>query len=179
MPASSRQVSVLPTSLGNFEIVWSAKGLAGLSLPRPGSSKPKKIECRSLAQRDLVLLNNLERYFSGESVSWSISLDFGNATPFARSVWQAIATIPFGEVRSYAWLSEAADHVGSVRAVANACGANPFPIIIPCHRVISSDGSLGGFSAGLFWKKKLLAVERQSTQHRYEPLKLDPQESCV
>ena len=80
-------------------------------------------------------------------------------TPFQRRVWKAIASIPWGETRSYAWLARKAGSPRAYRAAAQACGANPLPRIIPCHRVIASDGTLGGFSGGLSLKRKLLMLE--------------------
>ncbi len=80
-------------------------------------------------------------------------------TPFQRKVWRAIATIPWGKTRSYAWLAKKAGSPKAYRAAAQACGANPLPRIIPCHRVIASDGTLGGFSGGLSLKRKLLLLE--------------------
>ncbi len=83
------------------------------------------------------------------------------ATQFQKSVWHAIATIPSGQTRSYRWLAEAIGRPRALRAVANACGQNPFPVLVPCHRVIASDGSLGGYSGagGIARKKQLLAME--------------------
>jgi AraC family transcriptional regulator of adaptative response/methylated-DNA-[protein]-cysteine methyltransferase len=80
-------------------------------------------------------------------------------TEFQRRVWQAIARIPAGKVISYAELARAAGRPRAIRAAAQACGANPVPLLVPCHRVIASDGSLGGFGGGLPLKRKLLACE--------------------
>ena len=80
-------------------------------------------------------------------------------TPFQQRVWKAIATIPRGEVRSYAWLARKIGNPKAVRAVANACGKNPIPYVVPCHRVIASDGSIGGFTGGIEKKRRLLARE--------------------
>ena len=80
-------------------------------------------------------------------------------TPFQRRVWKAIASIPWGEVRSYAWVARKAGKPKAVRAAAAACGANPVPVVVPCHRVVASDGSIGGFSPGIAIKKKLLKLE--------------------
>jgi len=84
---------------------------------------------------------------------------FKKGTPFQQKVWRAIQTIPKGQTRSYTWLARKVGRPKAVRAVANACGANPYPIVVPCHRVIRSDGTLGGFSGGLKLKRKLLAAE--------------------
>lgn len=85
----------------------------------------------------------------------------GIGTPFQRRVWKAIATIPAGEVRSYTWLAKKVGRPRAIRATANACGANPFPIIIPCHRVIRSNGTLGGFSGGLGRRTKKLLLKKE------------------
>ncbi len=82
-------------------------------------------------------------------------------TPFQKKVWNELKKIPFGATRSYTEIAIAIGHPNSARAVANACGKNPCPIKIPCHRVIRSDGSLGGYSAegGINAKQKLLQLE--------------------
>jgi len=80
-------------------------------------------------------------------------------TEFQRKVWKAIATIPRGQTRSYAWLAKKVGNPKAYRAVAQACGANPFPRIIPCHRVIAADGTIGGFSGGIARKRRLLKLE--------------------
>ena len=84
-------------------------------------------------------------------------------TDFQVSVWKEIAKIPYGEIRTYKDLAKAIGKPNSSRAVANACGKNPYPLIIPCHRVIRSDGKLGGYSGkgGIKTKKKLLKQEKE------------------
>lgn len=86
-------------------------------------------------------------------------LDLSTGTPFEQKVWRQIRKIPKGETRSYAWLAKTAGRPKAIRAAANACGTNPLPILIPCHRVIKSDGSIGGFSGPLKLKKLLLKKE--------------------
>jgi len=83
-------------------------------------------------------------------------------TPFQRAVWKACMSIPRGETRSYKWIAEQIGKPGAVRAVGSALGKNPFAPVVPCHRVIKSDGTLGGFSApgGLKAKFELLKKER-------------------
>jgi len=80
-------------------------------------------------------------------------------TPFQVSVWRQLQAIPYGEVRSYADIARAIDRPAAVRAVGAANGANPVPIVVPCHRVIGSTGALTGFGAGIEWKLRLLATE--------------------
>ncbi len=82
-----------------------------------------------------------------------------NGTAFQRQVWQAIAGIPFGQTKTYGELAKDIGRPKAVRAVGSACGKNPLPLFIPCHRVVGSKGGLGGFSAGLPWKIFLLEAE--------------------
>ena len=99
----------------------------------------------------------LDSYFSGEGRSFDVDLDLSLASPFAQRVLKALLRVPFGEVTTYGRLAGAAKT--SARAVGGAVGSNPIPIVVPCHRVIAADGSLGGFSAGLDRKRQLLALE--------------------
>jgi len=119
------------------------------------ASAPSPARCE-LERR---LAADLRRYFAGEAVEFDLPLAYGHATPFQRTAWRALRTIPYGEVRSYGWVAAAIGRRGAARAVGGACGANPWPIVVPCHRVVASDGSLGGYSSGLKWKRLLLRVE--------------------
>lgn len=104
----------------------------------------------------------LERYLAGrgESSALDFPLDLAGGTPFQRRVWEAARKIPYGTVVSYAELATRAGSEGASRAVGNAMGANPVPIVVPCHRVVHSDRTIGGFSSGLHWKRFLLELER-------------------
>jgi O-6-methylguanine DNA methyltransferase len=84
--------------------------------------------------------------------------DLGNASPFTRAVWGELQKIPAGRVKSYSEIAVAVGKPKAARAVGNACGANPLPLFIPCHRAVAKSG-LGGFSGGLDWKRALLAAE--------------------
>lgn len=88
--------------------------------------------------------------------------DMKNYSPFSQAVWKACASIPKGEVRTYGWIAKQIGKPGSARAVGKALGANPFAPIIPCHRVIRSDGGLGGYSGagGIKTKKQMLIQEK-------------------
>ena len=88
-------------------------------------------------------------------------IDASDGTKFQKKVWRALLTIPFGEVRTYSWLAKKIGSPKATRAVGSACGANPFAPIVPCHRVVRNDGSLGGYSArgGIRKKLELLASE--------------------
>lgn len=102
----------------------------------------------------------LRAYFSGRLHSFSTPCDLHGLPPFTRAVLRITAQIPYGEVRSYRWVAERLGKPKATRAVGNALARNPIPIIIPCHRVVRSDGTLGGYALGLSWKKRLLALEK-------------------
>ena len=94
-------------------------------------------------------------------------MDWSSGTPFQRKVWKAITRIPYGRVRSYQWVATRVGGKQYARAVGMALGANPVPIIVPCHRIIAHDGSLGGFSCGLPVKRRLLKLEGTMAQLRH------------
>ncbi len=100
-----------------------------------------------------------ERLESGESLR-DIPLDI-RGTPFQRRVWKAMCRIPRGQTLSYAQLAKSMGAPRAYRAVAQACGANPIAVLIPCHRVVRTDGSLGGYRGGLHIKKRLLEIEKR------------------
>ena len=116
---------------------------------------PDWIENRGMLQ-DVIA--QLEQFFAGHRKSFDLAL-VPEGTPFQRQVWSALQTIPYGETISYKMLAERIGKPKTIRAVGAANGANPIPIIIPCHRVIGHDGSLTGFGGGLPLKKRLLELE--------------------
>ena len=105
------------------------------------------------------VLSQLKAYLGGKRRDFDCPLDLGG-TPFQRRVWAALMKIPYGETRSYQDIARAIGHARAYRAVGNANGANPVPLIVPCHRVIESNGGLGGYGQGLGFKKKLLNLEK-------------------
>lgn len=105
----------------------------------------------------------LAEYLSSARSYFTVPLDLSGLPPFQRQVLAATHEIPFGEVRSYRWIAERIGRPQAMRAVGTALGANPIPILIPCHRVVRSDGSLGGYIFGLPVKDQLLALERGMT----------------
>ena len=100
----------------------------------------------------------LEEYFLGRRREFQLPLDL-RGTCFQKTVWDALQRIPFGETRSYAGIARQVGSPRAVRAVGRANGANPVPIIVPCHRVVASGGGLGGYGGGLDCKRRLLALE--------------------
>ncbi len=100
----------------------------------------------------------LAQYFNGSRRSFS-PVFFPKGTPFQRKVWNALLKIPYGETRTYSQIAKSVGRPSAQRAVGNAVGKNPLPVLIPCHRVVRSDGTLGGFSGGVGIKPLLLALE--------------------
>ena len=103
--------------------------------------------------------STIEAYLEGKVRRLDVPVDFNGQTPFHRKVWEVLQRIPYGRVRSYGWVARKVGKPKAARAVGAACGANPVPLLVPCHRVIAGDGSLGGFSGGLGVKKRLLKLE--------------------
>jgi methylated-DNA-[protein]-cysteine S-methyltransferase len=102
--------------------------------------------------------DQLREYFAGRRTRFDLPLS-PEGTAFQQSVWQALGDIPFGAQRSYADIARAIGRPGAARAVGAANGRNPLPIVVPCHRVVGSDGSLTGYAGGLEIKRRLLALE--------------------
>lgn len=102
----------------------------------------------------------LRAYFAGRLRSFSTPCDVRSLPPFTQEVLKITRSIPYGKTRSYRWIAEKLGKPGATRAVGNALGRNPVPFIIPCHRVVRSDGNLGGYALGLSWKKRLLKLEK-------------------
>jgi len=118
------------------------------------------------------LCAQLDGYFRGERRIFDVPLS-PRGTEFQQSVWNALCAIPYGETISYGRLAEKIGRPDAARAVAGACGANPIPIVIPCHRVVGADGSLTGFSAGLDRKRGLLELERTGVVGQSTPDQAD------
>ena len=110
-------------------------------------------------RRNRKVLSQLGKYLRGELKRFDCPLDL-RGTPFQKKVWSRLAKIPYGQTRSYKEIAEAIGHPKAFRAVGNANGSNPIPLILPCHRVIESNGGLGGFGHGIRVKKELLDLEK-------------------
>jgi len=105
------------------------------------------------------LARELDAYFKGELKEFTQNIKFTRGTCYERKIWRTLKEIPYGEVRTYKWIASRIGNPQATRAVGQALKRNPLPIILPCHRVISSDGTLGGFSCGVLIKKWLLRHE--------------------
>ena len=117
----------------------------------------------------------LAEYFTGRRRAFELPLE-PRGTPFQRTVWDALLALPYGQTTSYGALARAIGQPDAVRAVGTANGANPLPIVIPCHRVIGADGSLTGYGGSLPVKRWLLALERGDSLFGLPPLEPPPDE---
>ena len=154
------------TDLGWMGATYSSKGLTKVILPCDSREKvlaKARVRIAGIENGENTLEGDLpyrlKLYLAGEPVDFVDKLDLDGATAFQKSVWNATQTIPYGETRSYGWVA-CKIKCNSARAVGQALGKNPLPIIIPCHRVIGSSGKLVGFGAGLKMKEHLLNLER-------------------
>ncbi len=140
---------------------FSTVGLQALDLYDGDAAPPPILDGAPHRASGRILHELLERYFSGAAVSFcEIPVDLESGTPFQQSVWRAIIEIPYGNWTTYGALARRIGKPRAARAVGMALGANPVSIVAPCHRVLAANGGLGGFSAGLHWKKRLLELEK-------------------
>jgi len=141
--------------LDRLAVEATAHGVSGVRLGG-GPARPSGAAARRLAERARA---ELQEYWEGRRSFFSVPVDLGAGPPFQHRVLDAAVRIPFGESRSYSWVAGAIGHPKAVRAVGTALGRNPVPFIVPCHRVLRSDGSLGGYGLGLPLKRLLLDLE--------------------
>jgi O-6-methylguanine DNA methyltransferase len=155
--------SQMKSAIGPVWVAVSDKGVvmiefSGREFP-PADSK-QKFEWVISEEKTEVACQELTEYFDGRRTEFSVPLDLHKGTQFQRKCWEILTKIPYGEIRSYREVAKAAGRPAASRAVGQANHANPIPIIIPCHRVINTDGHLGGYGGGLDVKEQLLALER-------------------
>lgn len=122
------------------------------------------------------VVSQLEQYFRRERDRFDVPLDLEAATDFQREVYAELVKVPYGRVTTYGELADAVGRAELARAVGQAVGANPIPIVIPCHRVVAADGRLGGFTGGLDVKVALLAVENVHADGATETSRIHPDE---
>lgn len=149
----------VPTVAGTAELVFLPTGLYGLSLPSEAAGRHPPV-----TEKDPVWLRRLRdelvNYFAGVPVNFSCPVDTTGYPPFFVRVISRTAGIPYGERLTYGDLAAAAGSPRAARAAGQAMAANRTPVVIPCHRVVEAGGALGGYSGGLEWKRKLLALEQ-------------------
>src|SRR5476651_2434016 len=166
----------ISTSDGQFIARYSEKGLAELNFPKPNRrrrgdesqiSPPAngsvRDSSRHLLQTKIRAWHRtttaaLKSVLAGRDAKKLPPLDWTGKTEFQKSVWRQMLKISTGKTKSYGEIASAIGNPRAVRAVGGACGANPVPVLVPCHRVLAANKKLGGFSGGLDWKRKLLAT---------------------
>jgi methylated-DNA-[protein]-cysteine S-methyltransferase len=179
-PSASRDAlgyALFHTAIGDCGIAWSARGVSAIQLPEPSDAQTRaRLRRRSLGAREAAMPLDVRRaadgiaaLVRGEAPDLSgISLDMDGVPDFHRRVYEVARRIPRGVTLSYGDIAERLEMSGSARDVGRALGDNPFPIVVPCHRVVAANGALGGFSArgGVATKLRLLSIEgvRQTGQ---------------
>ena len=152
-----RNTLVMSSPVGKLTLVASKNGLVAIDV----RNNAKQVVTAKDASAQAILLKTkkqLEQYFAGKRTSFDVALDLVG-TEFQVKAWRALCRIPFGKTITYGQQASNIKKPKAFRAVGSANGKNPIPIIVPCHRVVASDGSLGGYSLGLKMKKQLLALE--------------------
>ena len=149
--------------IGTLYLVATSKGLQGVYWKKQPSPITKSLVGTQPSVRNLAqAANELEEYFDGRRKKFTLPLDLAG-TPFQKSVWAQLQKIPYGGTCSYKDIASKIKNSKAVRAVGSANGKNPLCIIIPCHRVIASDGSPGGYSGGTSLKTRLLTLEKKES----------------
>lgn len=157
-----KQTTYYKTPIGIAEIIGDENGIQSIKVLDNDAVSQELLntEIPDVLQ-DCVM--QLEEYFKGERASFNLTVN-PKGTPFQKKVWKALLDIPYGKTRTYLQQSKFLGDVKAIRAVASANGKNPLWIVIPCHRVIGSDGSLTGYAGGIWRKKWLLAHENPVKQ---------------
>jgi len=155
--------TIFSTPLGWMGLLGSPAGLRRVVLPQTTPQAVHHLISQTEATLNESFFSDLpqriNKYLSGEPLIFNEALDIRDATPFQQRVWQAACNIHYGQTRSYHWLACQVGNPKAARAVGQALATNPLPIIVPCHRVITSQGKLGGFAGGLALKRHLLKLE--------------------
>jgi methylated-DNA-[protein]-cysteine S-methyltransferase len=154
---------IFSTPLGWMGLLGSEEGLRRVILPEPSILTVQSVLSQTGATLDDPFFSDIphriNKYLSGESTTFDDALDIRDATSFQQQVWQTLCKVPYGQTRSYHWLACEVGRPKAARAVGQALAANPLPIVVPCHRIITSQSTLGGFAGGLDLKRQLLKLE--------------------
>ncbi|MGA2870034.1 MAG: methylated-DNA--[protein]-cysteine S-methyltransferase [Verrucomicrobiota bacterium] len=153
----------ITTRDGEFMAHYSEQGLAGLNFPKAKAASSRAVNAKQIPLKILqwhrTTTAALKKILAGLEPGELPPLDWAGTTDFQKSVWKAMLKIPLGKTKSYGEIAQAIGNPKAVRAVGGACGANPIPVLVPCHRVLAANNKIGGFSSGLGWKASLLERE--------------------
>ena len=170
MPIEPIFFDTVQTSLGKFYLAATKRGLVRISFPPNRGAVRQATEVPSAARRALNSCKRfLRSYMSGRSAfETNVPVDWSAFSRFDRLIFKRLQHVPHGSIVSYGELAARLGFPRAARALGNALARNPIPVLIPCHRVIRSNRSLGGFQRGARWKRILLRIDRKiaSTQHR-------------
>lgn len=152
-----------PSPVGTLLIAATDNGICGIYFEEHKHFKGKDGWTKPIAQSPAAkhlseTAKQLDEYFAGKRIEFDVALDL-SGTPFQRSVWDELVTIPFGKSISYAQHAQKLGNPKALRAVGSAIGKNPVSIIVPCHRVIGSSGAITGYAGGVDRKRFLLGLE--------------------
>lgn len=153
--------------LARLDLAASAAGITHVTFRRSRDGASSAQATGQIGKLLRQAREELAGYLAGERTFFTVPVDLSRLPPFERAALEVAARIPYGEVRSYKWIAEQLGHPDAARDVGGAMAANPVPIIVPCHRVVKTDGGLGGYSFGLMRKEALLNLERRvaATHH--------------
>jgi O-6-methylguanine DNA methyltransferase len=143
--------------VGRLYLEFTGKDLTAVHFQKPAGI-PRKGHAPPL------LIRELREYFEKGRDEFTQRISLTTGTEFDRKVWLALKEIPYGETRTYKWLAEKIGKPNAFRAVGQSLSRNPIPVLLPCHRIIESDGSLGGYSGGVDIKRRLLEIEYYKKQ---------------
>jgi O-6-methylguanine DNA methyltransferase len=152
----------IATSEGTFLAHYSEKGLAQMDWPTKNNGRVISTNAKVskvILRWHKLAGDALKKILAGRDATALPPLDWTGKTEFQKSVWKQMLKIPAGKTKSYGEVAAAIKNPKAVRAVGGACGANPIPVLVPCHRILAANQKIGGFSGGLDWKRKLLATE--------------------
>lgn len=151
-----RTYAVLETPIGGLGVDVAGGAVVRVSF---GATPPADDPSGALEPVLAAALRELREYFAGDRTAFSVATAVTRGSAFERAVWEQIASIPYGQTRTYGQLARAVGDPGATQAVGAACGRNPVPVIVACHRVVAANGRLGGFGGGLPRKRHLLRLE--------------------
>lgn len=149
----SEYYHIVQSPVGELYLIFGQSSLISISFEKPSGIIPRETKQSLQAEKEL------EEYFTAGRRHFTVKTGSTEGTDFEREVWQTLQEVPYGETRTYKWVAEKIGKPHAFRAVGNALGKNPIPIIYPCHRIIESDGSIGGYSSGIDIKRRLLEIE--------------------